>query len=67
MRKKIVDLQQARQAKRQKTGWTTAELKKCAAQERAAYKKLTKNEPDGLASGGDMTKILEEQNDDKED
>lgn len=67
MSKKIANLQKIRQAKRQKTGWTAAEIKKRAAQERAAFKKLTENEPDALASGGDMANILEEKNDDEED
>lgn len=67
MSEKVIDLQKTRQDKRQKTGWTTAEIKKRAAQDRAAYKELTENEPDALASGGDMSKILEESDDDKED
>ncbi len=67
MPKKVADLKKARQVKRKKTGWTAAEIKKRAAEERAAYKKLVEKEPDALASGGDMSKILEECNDDEED
>ena len=67
MTKKLTDLQQARQNKRQKTGWTAEEIKKRAAEERAAYEKLAENEPDALASGGDMSNILEEPDNDEDD
>lgn len=63
---KISDLARARQDKRQKTGWTMAEIKKRAAEERAAYKQLAENEPDELASGRDMDNILKERDDDEE-
>lgn len=65
MTKKVTDLKKARQSKRAKTGWTIDEIKKRAAEERSAYKKLAENEPDALASGGDMSKILEEPDDDE--
>ncbi len=67
MPEKVTDIKKARQRKRQKTGWTTAEIQKRTVEERAAYKKLAQNEPDALASGGNMTKILDESDDDKED
>lgn len=67
MPEKVTDLKKVRQDKRQKTGWTTAEIKKRAAEERAKYKELAADEPDALASGGDMENILEESDDDKAD
>jgi len=67
MTKKVTDLKKARQKKRDKTGWTLEEIKKRAAEERAAYKKLAEEEPDALASGGDMSKILEESDNDEKD
>lgn len=66
MTDKITDLQKARQYKREKTGWTAKEIKKRAEEERTKYKKLAEKEPDALASGGDMTKILEEDDNEKE-
>lgn len=66
--KKIGDLKKARAEKRKKKGWTMAEIKLRAAQERMAYKKLAQKEPDALASGGDMSKTSEEScHDDKDD
>lgn len=67
MPKKVTDLKKAQQDKRQKTGWAMEEIKKIAAEERAEYKELAENEPDALASGGDMSKILEEEDDDEKD
>ena len=64
--KNVADIQKARQDKRQKQGWSEAEIKQRAAQERAKYKKFSEDEPDALASGGDMSNILEE-SDDKEE
>ncbi|MGH1438981.1 MAG: hypothetical protein ACRBBR_02620 [Cellvibrionaceae bacterium] len=58
--KKITNLQIARQEKRDKTGWTLEEIKKRAEEERERYKNNDLEEPDALASGGDMSKILEE-------
>lgn len=60
MTNKPDDLQKARQKKINKKVWTLEEIKKRAEDERAAYKKLAEKEPEGLASGGDMSKILEE-------
>lgn len=61
----LTNLQDARQKKRKKNGWSLSEIEKRAAEERALYKKLAKNEPDELASGGDMKKILEESDDEQ--
>lgn len=66
--KKIGDLKKARAEKRKKKGWTMAEIKLRAAQERIAYKKLIPQEPHALASGGDLSKTSEEPcNGDKDD
>lgn len=67
MPKKITDLKNARQAQRKKTGWTPKEIKEALAKEREAYEKLPDQEPDDLVSGKDMSKILEEPDDDQED
>ena len=67
MTEKITDLQKARRKKRDKAGWSIEEIKKRAEEERANYKKLTKEEPDALASGGDMTKIMEEEEEEEEE
>lgn len=63
----LTDLQKARKKKREQTGWTIEEIKKRAAAERVRYKNLAEEEPDALASGGDMKKILEEDDDCGED
>ncbi len=50
-----------------KTGWTEKEIKAALIRERKQYKsqKLTENEPENLVSG-DIAKIHEEYNDEKE-
>jgi hypothetical protein len=58
--KKIIKLDDARQKKRGKTGWSLAEIEQRAIQEREAYKKLAQHEPDNLVSGGDMSNIAQE-------
>ena len=63
MAEKITDLNKVRQEKRQKSGWSIDEIRARAAQERALYKGLGQSEPDELASGGDMKKILEDAED----
>jgi hypothetical protein len=63
MTKKVVDLGEARRKKR-RHGWTMSEILKRAAEERALYQKIAKDEPDDITSGGDMKKILEEPDDD---
>jgi hypothetical protein len=65
MPKNITDIKCARQAKRQKIGWTIEEIKKNAAKELEEFKKLAGNEPDYLVSG-DMDKIIHGDNDDNE-
>lgn len=62
---KVTDLKTVRQEKRDKTGWTLEEIKKRAEAERERYKNNDLEEPDALASGGDMSKILEEDDNDE--
>jgi len=62
---KVTYLKTVRQEKRDKTGWTLEEIKKRADEERERYKNNDLEEPDALASGGDMSKILEEDNNDE--
>lgn len=64
--KKVVDLQAARRRKREKTGWTIEEIRRSAAKRLEETRRLGQFEPPGLASGGDMDKILEEEDDDDE-
>ena len=66
MKKKVVDLQEARQEKRDNSGWSIEEIRKRAAEEREAFKALAEKEPDSLASGGDMKNILKEEEHDEE-
>lgn len=54
---KVSDIKKARRKKRDKTGWTMAEIKENARKELAEFKKTPKEEPDALASG-DMNKIF---------
>lgn len=56
---KVVDLQQVRRKKRDRTGWTMAEIRASAAKRAAANRQLEKDEPPNLASGGDMKTILD--------
>lgn len=67
MAKKVSDLSKRRREKRQKTGWSDAEIKAALVRERETYKKqrLSEREPDNLVSG-DMQKINEESDDEKE-
>lgn len=67
MTKKVADIRKARKAKQKNAGCSVTKIKKRVDQERRLYKKLTNKEPDALASGGDMSKILEEPCDDDED
>ena len=66
MASKTSDLNKARQNKRQKTGWTSDEIKKNAENELEKFKKLSDNEPDDLVSG-DMNKIIKGEDDDKQE
>lgn len=63
MADKIIDFTKAKQEQRQQRGWTLEEIRARAAQERALYRGLGQAEPDNLASGGDMKKILEDSDD----
>ncbi|HHI93557.1 MAG TPA: hypothetical protein ENK04_08605 [Gammaproteobacteria bacterium] len=67
MKKDISSLSKKRREKRQKTGWSEAEIKAALVRERELYKKqqLSEKEPDDLVSG-DMTKIHEELDEDDE-
>lgn len=67
MEKNISDLNKKRREKRQKTGWSEAEIKAALVRERELYKRqqLSEKEPDDLVSG-DMSKIHEELDDEKE-
>ena len=67
MAKEVSDLSKKRHEKRQKTGWSDAEIKAALVREREAYKKqrLSEKEPGDLVSG-DMSKIHEELDDEKE-
>ena len=62
------DITKAKQAKRQKTGWTMEEIKEQAAKDFKKFKEVSKNnpEPEGFASG-DMKKVLEEDEDNDEE
>lgn len=66
MPKKVLNLAEARQKKRLKTGWSLSEIERLAAEQRALHKRLAVKEPDEVTSGGDMKKILEEPEDDKD-
>jgi len=68
MTKEITDITKKRRQKRQKTGWSEAEIKEALVRERELYKSqhLSEKEPDNLVSG-DMSKIHEETDDEKEE
>lgn len=57
MSKNITDIKKARRKKRDKTGWTTDEIKEKAKKELDEFKRLANEEPDDLVSG-DMDKII---------
>lgn len=67
MPNKTSDISKKRREKRKKTGWTEKEIKAALVREREQYKSqnLTEKEPENLVSG-DMTKIHEEEDDEKE-
>lgn len=64
---RIADIEQIRREKRRKRGWTLEEIKKRAAEERERMRKEGSKEPDDFASGGDMSKINEESEEDSHD
>ena len=66
MASKVIDLQQERRRKRDRTGWTLAEIRERAAKRAAANRELEKDEPPNLASGKDMKSIADEIDDDDE-
>lgn len=61
------DIEKARRKKRDSSGWTLEEIKKRAREERKAFEKLADSEPDALASGKGMDKVLEENDDEKDE
>ena len=63
MSKNISDIKKARRKKRDKTGWTSEEIKENAKKELDAFKKISNEEPDDLVSG-DMDKIIHGEDDD---
>jgi hypothetical protein len=56
----VISLDDARDKKRDQTGWSIEEITQRAKAEYALYKVLAQNEPDELANGGDMKKILDD-------
>jgi hypothetical protein len=66
MNAKVVDLKAERQRRRQKTGWSLAEIEQRVAERRAANKRAGRAEPDELASGADMKQLAENPDDDQE-
>lgn len=68
MKDKIDDITKAKQAKRQKTGWTLKEIKEQAAKDFKKYQKISEEtpEPDNFYSG-DMDKHLKGEEDNDEE
>ena len=66
MNAKVIDLKAERQRKRQKTGWSLAEIEKRIAERRAANNRASRNEPDELASGPDMKQFVEHPDENQE-
>ncbi len=68
MNKEVGDITKAKQAKRQKTGWSMKEIKKQAKKDFKKYQEISKEnpEPDGFTSG-DMKKFLEGHEDNDEE
>lgn len=60
---KVIPITRARLKRHSDAAMTQPELARWIEQERAALKKNTMPEPDVLVSGGDMSKILEESDD----
>lgn len=54
----IFSIKAMREARRNRTGWSLDEIAKRLKEERALYRQIGGKEPDVLASGGDMKKIL---------
>ena len=66
MPKNISDINKARRKKRDKTGWTTEEIKENAKKELEEFKDISEDEPDDLVSG-DMDKIIRGEDEDDDD
>ncbi len=63
---RVADLQRVRRQKRNRTGWTMAEIRESAAKRAAANRELERDEPANLASGGDMAAILDDNENDED-
>jgi hypothetical protein len=61
----ITPIEPARRKRRKQTGWALAEIEKRLQEERELYRQIAGGEPDCLASGGNMSKILEAADDDE--
>ena len=57
---KISDIS-AQRNKHRRNGWTIAEIEKGPAEEAKQLRRLGVDEPDAAASGGDMSKLTENQ------
>jgi hypothetical protein len=66
MASKVINIQDARRKKREKTGWTLAEIRERAAQRAAINRTLERHEPAELASGEHMNSTPEQPEDDDE-
>jgi hypothetical protein len=68
MSKKVSELDQARESKRDRTGWTPEEIRRKAAEDFKKYRAVSREnkEPDGFYSG-DMKKFLQGRDDDNEE
>jgi hypothetical protein len=63
MSEKVSNLSDARRKKRDKTGWTTKEIKEHAKKELKELRKHSKDEPNDFVSG-DMDKMIRGADDD---
>jgi len=59
------DIDKARRKKRDKSGWTTEEIKKNAKKELKTFQEISKDEPSDLRSG-DMDKIIRGEDDEND-
>lgn len=62
---KILNLEEKRKKKREKTGWTQEEIEKIAQEELKQFEGLSDNEPDDLISGN-MEDLINGDSNDKE-
>jgi len=63
---KVTDIQEAKDKKRQKTGWTMDEIEEGMKKQIEEFKKINATEPDNFASG-DMQKIIDGVDDDDDE